>query len=359
MNLIHQVYMNLNQMNGGGYNMNYTFQNLLQVYALKQARQQTDEGMARHLRDATQQLMLQKVEAEKSALIDARGLVYKQKAEESLRDALARKWQRKIEGGANVMRKTGVSPTGVEQWTGSWQEGATAEPYEYEGKMHVPKTRAEELAEVPDEARYAYETYMGIPPTFGQEERRIRAVAGTAAMTREETKRHNIEVEKQKEEELGYKKEELGYKRIELKEKESRKVKAQIFNIGMKQTDQFEKATEMAGKQIDPEKAQDDALQGYLNQMQALINFAKTEYGFEGIENEDIFAEYFANYEKDKSGKWVEKGKGVEEGKGAGFSGAVAGKKYTKEDIKRWAIRNRQDVKEAWKRAADAGILEE
>jgi len=333
--------------------MNYTFQNLLDVYKLRQANQNVNSGMARHLQDAVQRLAMKKIEAESDALIQAQGQIYQQNAQQSLRDALARKWQRKIEGGANVMRKTGVSPEGVEQWTGAWQEGATAEPYEYEGKMRVPKTRAEELAEVPDEARWAYEEYMGIPPTFGQEERKIRATAGILRETKEETRRHNVEVEKQKAEELGYRKEELGYKRTELKEKESRKMKAQIFNIGMKQTDDFEKAMEKAKASLDPEKGQDDALQGYLNQMQALINFAKTEYGFEGIENEDIFAEYFANYEKNKTGRWVEKDKG------AGVSGVEAGKKYTKEDIKRWAIRNRQDVKEAWKRASDAGILEE
>lgn len=178
--------------------MDYSLQDLMRIYQMKQTQNQRDADMPYELKNATQALALEKVESERQSLKDAaraRDEAYiKAKADESMSNSLARKWQSKIEGGANVTKKMSLEeyqatfgkdkeyPSGG-AYTGSWQPNA--EPY---------------TGEIPAEAKVAYGKYMGLPVDTVHKERELKAKEKEAAersRVTEETKLAEIEYKKQ------------------------------------------------------------------------------------------------------------------------------------------------------------------
>lgn len=234
----------------------------------------------RALQEATRELTLNKVRAEsaaaENAMYEQQRAFGKQQSEESLQNALARQYQRKIEGGANVMTKT---PEGV--YTGVWQPEAEQEPYWAEGKMQVPQTREEQLVEVPEAARYAYDKYMGIPPEFGQKERMIKA-------TEAKGKEAQLAAIEAKKEENELKREELETKRKELAIINEEKVRVKTLNefgkAHLKAQDERDDDIARAQNSMNPEVATAAAWKEYDEKVKTLKRNAASI----GLPPEDI-----------------------------------------------------------------------
>ncbi len=175
------------------------------------------DDLPRALKDATQQLMLQKIETERMGLIEAAEQKWRMDARERASDTLAREWKGRIEGGRNVVRRKSLEeyqalygedkeyPSGG-AYTGAWQPNVV--PYE---------------GEIPAEARYAYDKYMGISPEFGQKERLFKA----AEAEKREIKLANIAAKK---EENLLRREELAQRQLETKLIAEQKAKDKIMN---------------------------------------------------------------------------------------------------------------------------------
>jgi len=105
------------------------------------------DSLTSQLQDAVKNLQLEKVQLERNKVLEEQTAWENQRMEESLQNALARKWQSKIEGGRNKLTKV-KDEGGKEVWTGVWENTGVPE----EG--------------IPPEAYAAYDKYIGVDPKY-------------------------------------------------------------------------------------------------------------------------------------------------------------------------------------------------
>ncbi|MBT9168728.1 MAG: hypothetical protein DDT19_02076 [Syntrophomonadaceae bacterium] len=255
------------------------------------------EWMPRDLREATQRLMLERVEAERAALLEDALARYRERAVMSLQNALARRYQRRIEGGANVFRRVGVSPEGVERWEGAWREGIAQPPYQLpDGRWVRGRTREEELAEVPEAAWYAYDRYMGIDPKIGLELRRNRALERAGMAKALELERKHRETKELKREEMGLKHEEMRQRRLEAEETRMQKLYRDYLNEANRSRDAWEVRIGKAEAEGDFEavaRLEESALASLRNIKRAgeSLGLVFSPDDFPELEEEDYFPE--------------------------------------------------------------------